>query len=371
MFVHKTRLEHLLTPAHYFSPQQHQLELERLFWPSWHVLATRADLPNDGDFITLELFGRPLLLRNFEGDIRAFVNVCAHRHCLLSHVPRGNDPRFRCQYHGWEYGKDGRPVRIPDARCFRPWDRENAQLKTLRTETCGELVFVCLDDAAPGLAEYLGPYHSYCAENFTPSFRQCRIWDQCYDSNWKVVVENWLESYHVPCLHQKTYRTWVAEEKCEHELSERFSCLKAQEDAPQVRFLSWYTRRLGMAPALHYTHLHLHPNTTIVVLDGIRAVECAWPTSPTTCWHKMWLFTLRGHKPDWLGLLGGLIAPAVSWFIGKVLSEDAPIYADVQRGLQASAFRGVIGAREERVYAFQQYVLARCGVAGLAGVAAE
>jgi choline monooxygenase len=59
MFIHQNRLEHLLTPVQYFSAEQHQLEMEPLLLPSWHLLATTADLPKDGDFVTLDLFGRP------------------------------------------------------------------------------------------------------------------------------------------------------------------------------------------------------------------------------------------------------------------------------------------------------------------------
>jgi choline monooxygenase len=362
MFIHKNRLEHLLTPAQYFSPQQHQLEVQRLFLPSWQVLATRADLPNDGDFITLELFGRPLLLRNFEGEIRAFLNVCAHRHCRLTHLPRGNNPRFRCQYHGWEYGKEGRPTAIPDARCFRPWDRENARLKTYRTETCGELVFVCLQDDGPSLAEYLGPYHSYFAENFTAPFRQCWRWNRRYDSNWKIVVENSLESYHVPCLHQKTFGKMTPEANCEHELNERYTWFKAHDDSAVARFLGWSAQRLGIESSNDYMHYHLHPSMTFSGIAMVRMVQIVLPTSATTCLHKAWLFTARGHDSGLIGrLLGSLLVPVVTLFERQVKREDMAIFPAVQRGMEASTSRGVIGTREERIYVFQKYVLDRCG----------
>jgi choline monooxygenase len=363
MFIHQNRLEHLLTPAQYFSPQQHQLELERLFLPSWHLLATKAEMPNDGDFITLDLFGRPLLLRNFEGDIRAFLNVCAHRHCLLTHRPRGNDSRFRCQYHGWEYNKEGRAARIPDARCFRPWDRENARLKTYRTETCGELIFVCLQDDGPSLAEYLGPYHSYCAENYTAPFRHYWTWDSHYDSNWKILIENSLETYHVPYLHRKTFRNSPAEEKCEHELSERYTWFKMRDDSAAVRFQGWYVRQLGMPSTCHYAQHHLHPHMTLASMDAYHAVQVVFPTSATTCHHKLWLFTARGDNPGPVRrALGTLLAPVITVIARQVIIEDKAIYSDVQRGLDASTFRGALGIREERVYVFQKYVLDRCGL---------
>src|SRR5262249_17105260 len=205
MFINEHRLEHLLTPKQYFAPEQHKLELEKLFLPSWHLLASKADLPKNGDFLTAELFGQPIILRNFDGEYRAFINVCAHRHCLLTHVARGNNQRFVCQYHGWEYNKEGRTGRIPDARCFRPWDRENAQLKTIRTEVCGDLIFVSLDKEGLSLADHLGPYYSRFTHAFASPYRHAWTWDAACPANWKIFIENSLESYHVPSVHSKSF----------------------------------------------------------------------------------------------------------------------------------------------------------------------
>src|ERR687885_658084 len=171
MFVHKHRLEHLLRPAHYSDPAHYRTELERLFLPGWHLVATRPDLPRPGDFQTFELFGRPVQLRNMDGEYHAFLNVCAHRHCLLTDRPRGNSPALRCQYHGWEYTREGRTARIPDAGCFRPFDRQNARLVKFRTAACGDLIFVSLSADGPSLAGHLGDYYSKVAESFGPPFR--------------------------------------------------------------------------------------------------------------------------------------------------------------------------------------------------------
>jgi phenylpropionate dioxygenase-like ring-hydroxylating dioxygenase large terminal subunit len=362
MFIHRHRLEHLLSPAHYFSREQHELELQRLFLPAWHLLAAKADLPRNGDFLTTEVLGRPVLLRNFQGEARAFLNVCAHRHCLLTHVPRGNDSRFRCQYHGWEYTKEGRTGRIPDAGCFRPFDRENARLKPFRTQSCGDLIFVCMDDRAPGLEEYLGPYHAFGAKSFAGKFRQAWTYDASYNCNWKVLIENSLESYHLPCLHQKTLCEFPSEEECEHELTDRFTSFRTRDSSRSGRFLAWYMRRWGMPSTMTYEHHHLHPHMTFVGMDVFRLVQIVLPTSPTACRHMAWLFTARGERPDWIRqALGWSLARIVTAVTRRVVLEDVAIYGDAQRGLEASATTGVLGAREERVFAFQRYVRDHCG----------
>src|ERR671936_239996 len=149
MFVHRHQLRHLLRPDQYCSQRQYDLELQRVLLPAWHVLATKAELPRPGDFLS----------------------VCAHRHCLLTGQARGHSPTLRCQYHGWEYTREGRTGKIPDAGCFRPFDRENARLVKFRTATCGELVFVSLSAEGPSLAEHLGDYFPKMAESFGPPFR--------------------------------------------------------------------------------------------------------------------------------------------------------------------------------------------------------
>ena len=102
MFIHQQSLRHLLRPEHYCSEQHFQLELEKLFRPAWQFVAAQSELPKDGDFLTLDLFGRPILIRNSGGKFLAYENICSHRHCLLTDDSYGNQRKLRCQYHGWE-----------------------------------------------------------------------------------------------------------------------------------------------------------------------------------------------------------------------------------------------------------------------------
>src|SRR5438132_76724 len=114
MWVHAGRLPHVLPPRAYFDPAHHARELEALFVPGWHAVATTTRLARPGDFVTTELLGQPVLVRNCGGELRAFQNVCAHRHSLLTRAPHGHAARMRCQYHGWEYDDAGRTIKVPD-----------------------------------------------------------------------------------------------------------------------------------------------------------------------------------------------------------------------------------------------------------------
>lgn len=362
MFIHPNKLLHVLTPDEYRSEQQHRLELDRVLLPGWHPVAAASEFRRDGDFQTLTLFDKPLLLRRIDGEVHAYLNVCGHRHCLLTSKPAGHDPNFRCQYHGWEYQCDGRTGKIPEAQSFRPFDRENARLLKYRTARLGDLVFVNLSDSEASLDDHLGPNAAELTRSYSEPFRLSWKWQADYPANWKLPIENGVESYHIPCLHQKTFKNFPEEANVTHELHPTWTSYRTEVNDPMMRFaLSWTTWWLGLPFTNAYTHLHVFPNLTFVTMDNLRMLQAFVPLSPTTSRSYVWLYAPagpnRGFIP-WLYVKGN--AWAAKAITKMVLAEDGPIFADVQRGLNASPIRGVIGRREERVFMFQDYIARRC-----------
>jgi choline monooxygenase len=361
-YVHDHQLEHLLRPRHYGSEEQYRVELERLFPATWQLVGTTRELPRHGDYRTLELFETPLMIRNIDGEYHAFENICPHRHCLISGRPFGHDPSFRCQYHGWQFNKEGRTGRIPDARCFRPWDRENARLRKFRLECCGELLFVAMSDEGPSLRDYLGDYYERVAASFAPPFAPAWHWEAPIEADWKIPVENTVEFYHVPCLHPKTLKTAAPNETIRHVLDSQFSSLHTRNYEKWVESIkNWLVRRLGETPSPEYVHHLVHPNFVFIGMDTFRLAEVFLPTGPGTSLQRVYLYSLRGsrHGPA-ARLLAALLAAVVRNTVRKILHEDLPIFAQQQRGLRASEHRGVIGTLEERVHVFQRYVLDAC-----------
>ena len=366
MFVHQHSLRHLLQPEHYCSAAHWQAEVDKLFIPAWQFIAAKSELPHDGDYLTLELFGRPILIRNAGGVYLAYENICSHRHCMLTNADFGNQPKLRCQYHGWEYDNEGRTAKIPEAGCFRPWDRENSRLNMFRLESSGDLLFVSLNDAAPSLKDWLSPFFEETEAAFSaPMWKMNYVWEYDCESNWKVPVENTLESYHVPALHQKFFGDFLPpEENVEHLLEQRYTGLTftaiSKLEQLQARLKQW----LGGEPNFKYLHRHIHPNTVLVSTDTINYALMYVPTSPTTVRIRMRFFAIRGTRR-------GPVASLVSWLAWlfaksktlQVHNEDLDVYAAQQKGLARSRHRGVIGTREERVYIFQKYILESLGLA--------
>jgi choline monooxygenase len=361
MFVHDSKLRHLLTPDHYRNPEHHQRELENLFLPAWHIVGTTGDVPRDGSFFTTDLLEQPILVRRFGDEVRSFLNVCAHRHSRLTHQNRGCSKRFACQYHGWEYDCDGRTGKIPDARAFRPWDRENAHLRRFATEVLGELIWVRLTEQGPSLQEFLGPYYDYTRESFGGTWQKTWTWETGYQANWKVPVENSLESYHIPCLHKVTFGNFPEEDNCEHDLANTYTQFRTAEPRKIGNHIqAWFVRQLRRPLTRVYTHHHCHPHITYASLDVMRLIMMFLPTSATTSLHRVWLYAPKGPWSPWRGSVALFLRYLVKLIARQVLVEDAGIFTDVQRGLDVSPFPGVIGNREERIYYFQEYVLQRC-----------
>lgn len=365
MFQHQHRLTHLLRPHHYFDAGHYAKELDALFRPSWQFLASPSELPRDGDFITLEVAGMPLILRNFSGELRCFVNVCPHRHACLTDQPSGNSDTLRCQYHGWEFNAEGKTGRIPEAKAFRPWDRENSHLRRVRLECCGDMAFATLDDDMPSLREWMGPLHDEIEASFSaPTWRMRETWEFETPCNWKIPTENTLESYHVGAVHP----SWMGgalppEEFGEHALTDNYTTLSYLADGPLERRQMWACRVLGETPAGAYRHYHIHPNIAFCMTDTFNFVATCQPTSPTTSRLRTRMFALHGAAR---GPFAAFVRH-VCWRLGRktmirVFNEDRGIFGPQQRGMQASDRPGVLGAREERVYQFQEYVCGRLGL---------
>jgi phenylpropionate dioxygenase-like ring-hydroxylating dioxygenase large terminal subunit len=365
MFTNQHHLRHVLRPDQYTSEEQYRTELRQLFLPAWHPIAALAEIPQPGDFLTLDLLETPILLRNFGGELRAFRNVCPHRHSLLTDRPRGHSDTLRCQYHGWEYDREGHTGRIPDARAFRPWDREHACLQSFRVATCGDLVFINLSDNSLSLRDWLEPVWD-AWQSYGGAYRHALTWEQDFPCNWKVVLENSLESYHIPQVHPTTFKDFAPEENVWHELTPRFSSFRTIPPRDfAARAMDWLTRRLGQPITGEYWHRVLHPHTTGSSLDVFQMMQCVFPTGPRTCRYRSILFTLRGRRAGPFAWACYKFLRWTSTMVSrKVFDEDATIYRGVQRGLEASPHRGVIGTREERVHAFQEYVDRECGAAG-------
>lgn len=368
MFVSSTHLPQILPPEAYSSVEQHELEFKQLFQTGWHVVGSTSDIPKAGDYFTLNLGKIPLLVRNFGDDFQTFLNVCAHRFCEIASESCGHQEKFSCQYHGWEFDAQGDTKRIPDAPSFKPLQKGMLGLTRYRTALCGQLIFVSLDPNAPDLNAFLGSSFETYQRFFSVPYEQVIAWDVESESNWKLGVENGLESYHVECVHSATFGVMPKANECSHEMSPDSTIFRTAP-SPTGTWLAYiekvFAKGAGQTPTHDYMNLRTYPSLTCSRTDTVTFVQSILPLSPSRSVHRYRLFMPRPSKGDWHSrLFHRWFRPSIIKYWKAVFAEDQVILPRIQKGISAPVIPkgGVISAREERIFHFQQFVAKACGM---------
>ena len=194
--------------ARYIEPEVAALERERIWNQHWLLAGLVSDLQQPGDHFVFDIADEQILITCPKpGEVRAFYNVCQHRGNRLVLNERGNAPRLRCAYHAWTYQLDGTLETVPHAEEFaEDLHCGERHLRPLPCETWNGFVFICLSENPPALMDWLGPL----AEQLAPyRFEEMTlVQDQTVrlDCNWKAVVDNFAELYHVDFLHPQHRR---------------------------------------------------------------------------------------------------------------------------------------------------------------------
>jgi choline monooxygenase len=197
-------------PARFYrDPAIVELEHKRIFERNWQFAAHVSSLPGPGTYTTATAGRQPVLvLRDHEGELRAFRNVCRHRGSRLLAGSGECGKAIRCRYHGWTYRLDGDLIGVPEARSIPGLDKSALGLFPVRVETLAGLIFVNLDvharplaEQVPGLAERFAPWGIEGLEPHRPL-------DGTQPANWKIVADNYLEGYHVPIAHPGLMRLY-------------------------------------------------------------------------------------------------------------------------------------------------------------------
>jgi nitrite reductase/ring-hydroxylating ferredoxin subunit len=196
----------LVPKERYTSEAFARLERERL-WPRVWLLAGLAhDVAAPGAYATFEIGDDSILLvRQEDGAVRAFHNVCMHRGNQLCEPGRGRTGLFVCRYHGWRYGLDGTLHRALDAHTFPQGCSPDAlALRPVRCETWAGLLFVTLDPAAPPLDEYLGVLPVHLDPYHFDEMSLVDDWTIEIPCNWKTSLDAFNEAYHIAATHPDT-----------------------------------------------------------------------------------------------------------------------------------------------------------------------
>jgi choline monooxygenase len=198
-----------LSNAHYIDPAVFAEERQAVLFNNWPGLATASDVPEIGDAVPLTFLGMPLLIvRDRSGQVRVFQNTCRHRGMILVDAPRKIDGAIRCPYHSWCYSTEGRLVSTPHVggpgqNTHQGIDRALLGLFEIRSHVWMDVIWINISgtalpfeqanaDLIARWAEFDKPLHHGGADSRFQLSVNC---------NWKLAVENYCESYHLPWVH--------------------------------------------------------------------------------------------------------------------------------------------------------------------------
>ncbi|WP_028218547.1 aromatic ring-hydroxylating dioxygenase subunit alpha [Paraburkholderia oxyphila] len=203
----------------YLDQEVFDLEMERLFHRTWVYLGHTSQVPNAGDYLTVDIAKEPLVMvRQADGSVRVLKNRCAHKGAKLVSAPHGNTGKFfRCPYHAWTYKTDGKPLAIPLKNGYegtRMSECPSGQGLTAvaNVETYRGFVFVRLSDEGPSFSEYFGDSLSSIDNMADRSPEgELEIAGGClryvHNCNWKMFVENLNDTMHPMVAHESSAGT--------------------------------------------------------------------------------------------------------------------------------------------------------------------
>jgi phenylpropionate dioxygenase-like ring-hydroxylating dioxygenase large terminal subunit/AcrR family transcriptional regulator len=346
-----------------------ELEKEHIFRRNWILVGHTSELPGPGDYITTDMVDeRILVIRDLDGQLRGFHNVCRHRAARVVVGQSGTCKRvITCPYHGWTYGFDGTLKGVPAQQTFGDLDRSQFSLPAVDVEEWMGFIFIRLGGNGLSVAELLGPYEDelahYCFAEMQPHGLR---WSFTMDVNWKTVLDNDNEGYHVPVGHpglQRMFGNSYHDEVLENGVSRSYSRLRDklspvwseglyQRLLPEVARLPEELRRAWL-------YYGLFPNLSMAIYPDMMSYFQVFPLSTTKC-------MLRGHAyalPD-----DRREMRAARWLNERinrqVWLEDRNLVFWADSGLRSSSYQaGVLSDKESAVGQFHNLIRAALPVA--------
>ena len=348
----------------YNNAEMTRLELERILRPSWQIACHESELPRPGDYRALELGPDSILvLRDRAGVVRAFHNVCRHRGARLLDGAGHCAGTVVCPYHGWSYNYEGSLVGVPGRETFPGLDRASYGLKPVHVEVMLGFVFVCLGDRPPPLRERWQPFLEQLAPyRFEDMVPLVPVSNEDWDVDWKVAMDNYLESYHVPIGHPGLNRMFTPDYDDQHgangiacgtswlkeQLSPRWSERAYQQlVGPTIRHL----------PETHsrcWRFYSVLPNLGVDVYPELMDFFQVLPRGPGKCTIRYAIYGLPDDRREMrvLRALSNRINNSVN-------AEDKWLCERVQRGLASPSYTpGPLSLRERWMLEFHDLLRA-------------
>jgi phenylpropionate dioxygenase-like ring-hydroxylating dioxygenase large terminal subunit len=341
----------------YTDPGHFRQEMEQIFLKLPLLAALTAEMPKPGDYKSLELMGKPVLVtRRSDGSVAAMLNVCTHRGMILRPDGHGNSKRFSCPYHGWTYNNDGKLLGVSDPQKFGPICKEERNLTALPCVEAGGVIWVCLTPSSEiDIRTHLGGMLDDLEVYDLSSWHYCGA-RRIHGANWKIAYDGYLEGYHFAAAHPKTIHPRSLNNVM------HFSAFgpHMRVGYPQVSI----REKLSAVPREQWGDIEnsgydfvrtIFPNISIFFAPEITQVAQLIP-GPTPSMNTTNLMFIRRDPPKDDADAQG-IESMMDWLRDVVEKEDYGVGLQVQKGLESGAIKSVIFGRNERGnHYFHRYI---------------
>ncbi len=328
-----------LPGSYYSSAEVYALEKDKIFMRDWLCVGRNEEVENAGDYMAFHVLDEPVIVaRDENGDLNAFCNTCRHRGVEVAQG-QGNVKEFSCPYHGWLYDLSGKLIGSPYMKEHTVFSPTDCRLKPLGLDQWAGWIFVTFNPDPPPLREFVSEYER---EFSFLRMQDCRIatkFDVELDCNWKLVVENLQDIYHVRVLHIDTFGAHIDTENAPFNVKEEragfSSFYDAAPDTPTGKTLVGKMPWLEDKPmSLGYTGF-LWPSFHIFGCVDETHPMVVWPLSPTRTKIVVYHLFPKQHFEQ-----PGFMEKAVIYrdFLAKVLEEDRTMVASLQRAMRTNAF---------------------------------
>ncbi len=322
-----------LPPALYTSEEVLDFERDAIYAKEWLCVGRAERIPEAGDWFTVNIAREPIIVvRDKEGAIRAMSAVCQHRAMQVCEG-QGNTTTFKCPYHHWIYGLDGRLLGAPAMERTENFEKSDWGLPQMRVELWMGFIFVNFDPDASPLAPTLERYSKYLV-NYDLENAVCPGTFTLEDMpwNWKVMFENFNDGYHANRLHQ------YVQDFCPSNLSafpEPWS-----DDSNVIFRTSGYTHLDGGFNATHRVIMPVYPDLT----EEERSRSTFALIPPTLCFgtapDQCFFFLVRPKTAQTIDVeIGYIFHPSAledPLFEEKVILSDAGVQVFVRQDQDAT-----------------------------------
>ena len=417
-----------ITAERYFSPAWAKAEWDHVWTKTWHIGGMTAELEEPGDWVRHDVGHESVvMIAQADGGVRAFYNSCRHRGNRLALTEQGGGPALTCSYHGWRYAPDGALIHAQDADDVtggNPCGR--VRLAEVPCETWGGFIWFSLDRNALPLTEWLHPVAQDLARYGIERWTRVMYLTAEVKCNWKIVRDNFNESYHLPTLHPELrtfinddYRDTIFEmfpgghNRMVMKGSEPTGRAPALFDGPvpaplDAMIAAWgidpqayagrghalrpavaeAKRRLGPARGhahyaalndselVDYYHYTLFPNVSLTMsADGFQMLRTEpHPSDPERCIFDHWFIMppVTGHTEvdTPIGRLPFAPAERIRFAhgdgsLGAVADQDLSVAESQQLGLHSRGYTGsLLTGQEKRIQRFHELLNDAVGIHG-------